>query len=148
MENSQKNSPLRKIISSKTLFFLLIFALLFFLVSLVREMGQQSGQSITLRETENLVRNMERENERLVGRLGQLQSDIFQEKEAREKLGLQKPGERVIIITEKDSQELSFEESEDTPGLVQRNEKTAPREEQSLFSNLKNWWRYFANSVR
>jgi len=148
MENSQKNSPLRKIISSKTLFFLLIFALLFFLVSLVREMGQQSGQSITLRETENLVRNMERENERLVGRLGQLQSDIFQEKEAREKLGLQKPGERVIIITEKDSQELSFEESEDTPGLVQRNEKTVPREEQSLFSNLKNWWRYFANSVR
>ena len=141
MRDIKNRHFLRKIISSKTLFFLLIFTLIFSLVSLVREMGQQSGRSITLRETEDLVRNMERENERLVGRLGQLQSDIFQEKEAREKLGLQKPGEKVIIITRDNSEELVSEE-ENFLNLFQKNKTTRP-DEQSMFSNLKNWWDLF-----
>lgn len=75
------------------------------IVLLVIEVAQtvkknfQLRQQITQLETE--IQQLEEQKIELGYRIAYYQTDAFKEKEARDKLGLQKPGEGVIIIPPK-----------------------------------------------
>jgi cell division protein FtsL len=75
----------------------------------------------------------EKDNQQLKGLINYIKTDDFQEKEAKEKLGVQKEGEKVLGIRgdrtiEKKSEDASLEKS----SSVKDNR-----------SNLKKWWDYF-----
>ena len=85
------------------------------------------------KEINSLQREAEKfgEKNQELGRLIEyFQTDAYKELEARKKLGLQKEGERVVIIKPSPENYLSeisnFESAENKDG-----------------SNLKKWWRYF-----
>jgi len=132
----KKKSNFRKIIASKSLFYLLILVLIFSLITAIQEINQQIKLKKELSKLEAQNSLLEKENKEAVDKIEKMQTDYFQEKVAREKLGLQKPGEQVVVITSQNTQ------SDQTTKSISKsfNEK---------ISNLKNWWNYFfPNSSR
>lgn len=73
---------------------------------------------------------LEANNSYLAGLLDYFASESYKEREMRLKLGMQKPGEKVIII----SQEGEKASPENSPNGNADN---------SGFSNFKKWWNYF-----
>lgn len=121
-------SILKKIFSSKPLSYLLILLLFFALVSLGRGVNRRISFKRELTRTEGQVSVLELENQKLLKELGQTQTDYFKEKVARLKLGLRKPGERMIVVVPPDNL------TEQEPKLKYFKQK---------ISNFKTWWNYF-----
>ena len=124
-----KETVLKKILSSKPLSYLLALLSFFAFVSLGREINRQ----IHLKKELNFLREqataLESENQKLVNDLEKIQTEYFKEKEARLKLGLRKPGERMIVV-------VSSEDSEKT-------DSSDEKYFQKKISNLKIWWQCF-----
>ena len=60
-----------------------------------------------IKDAESGVRSQELENQELQKRLAEVQSPEFIEREAREKLGLGKEGETIVVMPEQNSPQLS-----------------------------------------
>jgi len=126
----KKKSNFKKIIASKSLFYLLVLVLIFSLITAIQEINQQIKLKKELSKLEAQNSLLEKENKEAVDKIEKMQTDYFQEKVAREKLGLQKPGEQVVVITSQNTQ------SDQTTKSISKslNEKIL---------NLKNWFYYF-----
>jgi cell division protein FtsL len=94
--------------------------------------GKTMYQSYQVRqEVENLkvsITEMQQSNKELSEKIIYYQSASYREKIARERMGLQKPGEEVIVIL-----------PEERPKVVEKD----PEEE---LSNYKKWWNFFFKS--
>ncbi len=123
-----KISIFKKIISNKYLFFLLFFFLLLALIYLVKAINYRRLLSEELDYFEEQVEGIETENQNLVDNLEKSKTEYFKEKAARLNMGLQKPGERVIVIVPL--------ETDCSPDKIQ---PSSPKS--SL--NFKTWWNYF-----
>jgi len=66
------------------------------------------------------------------------QSDSFKELEARRKLGLKKPGEKVYLISATTSAPMNFEEE-----MKEEQEKVSSKEKILNKSNWSLWWDFF-----
>lgn len=120
---------LKRVICSKYLFYLLILLLVFALVSLGREVNRRLFLKKQLSKTAIQVESIEAENQELLQEIEKMQTDYFKEKAARLKLGLQKPGEQVIVVVQEDD---NLRESES--GIKYFSKK---------ISNFKIWWNHF-----
>ena len=89
------------------------------------------------KEIDSLQQEAEKVNEKnqeLERLIEYFQTDAYKELEARKRLGLQKEGEKVVII--KPTPENYFQEIE--------NKNSAEDQE---IGNLKKWWRYFFKEI-
>jgi len=125
----ERNSILKKILSSKPLSYLLALLLLFTFVSLGREINRQINLRGELANLQNQAITLETENQRLLNELEKIQTDFFKEKAAREKMGLRKPGERMIVVVPSDN--LEQEKELDLKYFGKK------------ISNFKSWWDQF-----
>jgi len=78
--------------------------------------------------------NKERDNQKLKGMIEYFKTDDFREKEAKEKLSVQKEGEKVLMVR-------GDRESEDKPKEEQQAD--GPPELKDNRTNLRKWWDYF-----
>ncbi|MDD3102320.1 MAG: septum formation initiator family protein [Patescibacteria group bacterium] len=132
----KKKSNFRKIIASRSLFYLLILVLIFSLITAIQEINQQIKLKKELSKLEAQNSLLEKENKEAIDKIEKMQTDYFQEKVAREKLGLQKPGEQVVVITSQNTQ-------------TDQTAKSINKSFNEKISNLKNWFNYFfPNSSR
>lgn len=67
-----------------------------------------------------------------------LETETFLEEEARLKLGLSKPGERLVVVVDEGPETISL-------GLNGSGEEGIPREELENVSNPERWYYYFFN---
>lgn len=115
--------------------FLLVMAgiVLFVLVAFLREAVHryEVRQQITKLQAE--IGDLETKQKKLTDLIDFFSSPLFQEQEARQKLGKAKPGESVVIIP------LSNVNASPThPSAAQ-----APQQQEQDVSNPARWWRYF-----
>lgn len=85
------------------------------------------------KEISNLIaekEKLESNNKDLASLLDYFASESYKEREMRLKLGMQKPGEHVVIISQEGEK-------------VTQGESAAASKDTSRFSNLKKWWNYF-----
>lgn len=116
------NSPVWLIIG----FLIFVFVFSAFLRITWQKMEIQSQIDELKKEAERL----ETDNKDLTGYLDYFASESFKEREMRLKLNLQKPDERVIIISREEDKT--------------REEAPAPLDDKSqILSNMKKWWDYF-----
>ncbi len=119
--------------------FLLIAAglVLFLLVSFVREVVHRYEINQEISNLESQINDLESRQQTLTGLLDYFSSPLFQEQEARQKLGKAKPGESVVIIPLED---------DETPTLDGKVNATAQADEGGALPNPVKWWRYFFSS--
>jgi cell division protein FtsB len=118
----------KKILYSKPLIFLLVLIFVLSIIALGRESYRYFGITQEVRDLEKRIEDLEVSNEELSKMEEYFQSDDFLEKEARLKLNLAKPAEKLIIIKQPESLEQEIVE-----------EKKIAKE----VSNLQKWWDYF-----
>ncbi len=78
---------------------LAVIITLFFTYNLLQQIFSTLKQADKLGQATDLLRNLELKNESLKKKLTEVKSPAFIEQQARDKLGLAKPGETVIVIT-------------------------------------------------
>lgn len=88
-----------------------------------------------IEDLQTQVGKKERDNEKLKGMIQYFKTDDFQEKEAKEKLSVQKEGEKVLLVKGDQPTVDSSKPQElvETPLPEQKDNRT----------NLRKWWDYF-----
>jgi len=83
-------------------YLLLGLAALFF-ISLIRNVFRIVGASKKIDEARGRVENLSEENEELKRQLAQAQSEVFIETQFRDRLGLSKEGEIIVVLPDEDT---------------------------------------------
>lgn len=125
---------IKKLLSSKVFLFFIVLTL----ISLATSVGRESYHKYQLTKEINRLKS---ETERLAGKNQQLanllehfKEESYLEKEARLKLNLKKPGEKVVILPQSDS-------PEDLPLEAQLEIEKEEEKEEEI--NWWKWWEYF-----
>ena len=128
-----KGKPKRAaILTSKIVLVLGIVILIFFSISLVKEIVRKAEIDNEIAELEKEIEELESTNTELADLIQYLNSTSWQEKEARSKLNLQKPGEGVIAILDLPTNGTEIEETVNTEETSEEN-----------VSNPTKWFKYF-----
>ena len=111
---SQVKDKLQKYVN-----YILILLSILLAISLVRNMFRKKQVDETITEEEVMVEDLRRENEELKKELQILGSDEYKERQLRDKLGLAKEGELIVILPDEEILRKlapkSFEEEETLP---------------------------------
>lgn len=91
-----------KVKKNKLLYWVLVGVMGVFTVRLGESVWKLWKAGERIKQAELEVRNQESENQKLKKRLAEVQSPEFIEKEAREKLGLGKEGETIVVLPKQD----------------------------------------------
>lgn len=130
-----------KVFHSKIFSLAGIVALFFISLSLGKEVYRkyQIQKEINLMEQE--VKNLENNNADLNKLIEYFKSDAFLENEARKKLNLQKPDEKVVIFT--DTAENHSPAQNNTPNTALQSAQNSQEIEEKEMENYQKWWDYF-----
>ncbi len=124
-----KNNPDRNKKTWSTVLFIVIIIYLAFILS--RSLWQNYNVNQEIKELEQEVLILEERNQRLKNLVLYYQTDSYKEKEARRKLLMKMPGEKVLALPEV---EYSHEEPEET--------KQEKDQDQYQEPNYKLWLKY------
>jgi len=126
---------IKKLLSSKVFLFFIVLAL----IGLVISLGQESYRKYQLtKEIDGLKSEIERlegKNQQMADLMEYFQEGSYLEKEARLKLNLKKPGEKVVVISQPAGAEVDER-------IVVETEKEVSNET----TNFWKWWEYFFTS--
>lgn len=126
----------KRILSSKILLLISLLILIFFSTNLVKEIINRRDLKKEISSLAEEINRLEGRNQELSSMIEYFKSIDFVEKEARTKLNLRKPGEKIIIVAEEETPTSTVEPvSESSPRLI-----TAPVK---TLSNPERWWNYF-----
>ena len=94
-----KKHKLSDVFGKFTKYIVIVFAILF-LISLIRSLIKITGSKKQIDEARGRVEKLQSENESLKNKLVLSQSEAFIEQQLRDKLGLAKEGEIVVVLPE------------------------------------------------
>ena len=126
----KKKLSFKNILFSKILLYFLIILLIFIITPLFRQVNQRIRFRNELNRTKQQVFELEQQNQEFSQEIQEMQTDFFKEKQARLRFGLQKPGERVIIVVQNDNLESVKQDL--------KNKYFTKK-----FFNFKSWFNYF-----
>jgi cell division protein FtsB len=129
MKNYRDNASWwRRLLRSRLMLSVNLLLIRFVGWSLAREVGQGNAVSADLNNLKRQISGLEVQNNGYADTISKLGTPGFVEREARLKLGYQKPGEQVLMLRDAaTAPAASAQTAEDTSSL----------------SNPQKWWRYF-----
>jgi cell division protein FtsB len=129
-----------KFLSSRVFIIIGICLLVFIGFSLGKETYRNYQIEKEIQALEEEISGLEKNNDNLTRLIEYFKTESYQEKEARQKLGLQKEGEKVVVITEEniESEELEMESAENS--IEEFNQSEEIQEEE--ISNPRKWWNF------
>ncbi len=131
---AQKRKPKTRFLGKLKIlpFFLIIIYILFLLGKTV---WQNYGINQEIAKSEEGINQLQEENKRLENLIEYYQSSSYKEQEARLKLGYQKEGEKVFIVS-KSQEKRETEEKEKAESVKKKNNLASK-------SNYSKWWEFF-----
>lgn len=125
----------KRILRSKAFVVVAIFIFIVMAYFLSRVIHKKYEVSQEIKSVKERRETLVRENQRLQDMMAYLKTDSYQEKVARENLGLQKSGETVVAVEERDSA-IVITEEELAPA-------TAEAKTTAYLPIFKKWYNYF-----
>ena len=104
MTQSGKNF-VKKLLGSKVFLFFIVLALIGLAISVGRESYRKYQLTKEINRLKSETERIEGRNQQLTNLLEYFKEESYLEKEARLKLNLKKPGEKVVILSQSDSPE-------------------------------------------
>ncbi|HNV96773.1 MAG TPA: septum formation initiator family protein [bacterium] len=124
----QKESLFFRIFSSKIFFvFVLVFSI-YLATNLYKDLQQRQRVKQEIKNLQNQINEVDKQNSDLKNLIGYFETDEYAESFAREKLGLKKPGEKIIILPKQEEIE---------------NNSSINEEKSRIYGNMRLWWDYF-----
>ncbi len=113
----KQNYTAKKILSSKLAIFCLLIIFILLASVIVKNLNQQKNNTEKAFELENEIFVLEKQNQELSQLIDFFSETEFVEKQAREKLGLAKPGEKLVIIPEQKQENTKTQKNKSMPEL-------------------------------
>lgn len=123
---------IKRLLSSKVFLFLVALILIWLVISVVRESYRKYQLTQEINQLKSEIERLEGSNQDLANLLEYFQQESFLEKEARLKLNLKKPGEKVVIVPRSEEEGIEIEP-------IKRTEEEIKKEK----PNWLKWWKYF-----
>ncbi len=141
MVQSGKNW-IKKLLGSKLFLFLITLALIAVVVNVGRESYRKYQLTQEIGQLKLEIERLEGRNNQLSDLMGYFKEEPYLEKEARLKLNLKKPGEKVIILSDEPDEQINNEslvggsdsQGDNQVSIIQSSEGIA---------NYWKWWEYF-----
>jgi cell division protein FtsB len=139
-QTSHKNF-IKRLFGSKVFLFLISLILITLAVNVGRESYRKYQLTQEINRLKLEIERIEGKNEQLANLMEYFKEESYLEKEARLKLNLKKPGEKVVILSKESASDIDAEVSEGGDVLS----------ENDMVNNLNNpetanywkWWEYF-----
>lgn len=130
----------KKLLSSKIFLLVIVFVLISLIIAFGRESYRKYELSKEIDDLETQIAQLENTNQQMANLMDYFKKESYLEKEARLKLNLKKPEEKVVIISEEDTryEEVDNDDSQDSISN-DLEEINSPRQD----SNFWKWWEYF-----
>lgn len=128
--------------SSRIFLLINLFFLFFLFFSLAREWTNNYAVQQEIAKLTAEQAALEAENLDLTAIMSAVQTETYIEQEARIKLGLAKPGEKVVIFSEQDQQVAKIPDGQFDKGNISDQSIKAWEK----LANPRKWWYYFFNS--
>ncbi|MCG2809294.1 MAG: septum formation initiator family protein [Candidatus Portnoybacteria bacterium] len=135
IQQSRDRNIIRKVLGSKIFLFLAVLALIYLVINLGRESYRKHQLTKEVNNLKLEIERLEGSNQQLANLMDYFKEESFIEKEARLKLNLKKPGEKVVILSD------YFNTSSNLDALSNGSHNTETTEEES--TNYWKWWEYF-----
>lgn len=131
MNKQQNNSLFFRIFSSKIFFGIFLIIIIYLSMNVYRGVKQRIEVRKEISNLKMEIENLDKENNKLSDLIKYFETEEYVESISREKLSYKKPGEKIIVFTEEDSDNIS-----NTKNKIEEIEKEP---------NIKLWWNYFFN---
>lgn len=102
-------------------FYLFLILSLILITSLVRNVSRILSAGERIETTRSQIEALKKENAQLKSKINNAKSDFYIEKSIRDKLGLSKPGETVVVLPEIDLSNLDDEENNQKAVKIEKN---------------------------
>jgi cell division protein FtsL len=132
---------LQQFIRSKFFFILGVVLCVFIALNFVKVFSKSYTTRQDIKRLKNEIADLEKNQERLQKFYTLLSSDFFAEKEARLKFGLQKQGERAVVIQENSAAIIQEQSNNLSFPSVSNNDSSIVNIKKQ--NNPKLWWDYF-----
>lgn len=131
---------IKKLLSSKLFLFLIILVLIALTVSLLRESYRKYQLTKEINNLKSEIERLEGNNKQMANLMEYFKEESYLEKEARLKLNLKKPGEKVVILSPGSTEPTEGENmAEDSSSSNPINYDNLNMET----ANYWKWWEYF-----
>jgi len=137
MPQQDNRHLIKKLLASKIFLLFVALILIWLGVSVVRESYRKYQLTQEINQIKSEIERLEGNNQDLANLIEYFQQESFLEKEARLKLNLKKPGEKVVIVPKGEEEVGSLTPNE--WGVKLPTEEEIQKEE----PNWLKWWRYF-----
>lgn len=116
----QEKRKIRTFAYSKVVVFILLIIIIYLFNAVWNVYCKQDLAKENLAKTEATFKELKEREEMLTERIASLRTDIGVEEEIRDKYGLVKPGEEVIIVVDNSTSSDITSEEDDRPGFWQK----------------------------
>lgn len=132
----ENNSVWQRLLRSKLAIIFEVLVLVLISAALAKEIARRYQIHSEIKKLEAEATRLEQKNTELGSLLNQLNDSTYKEEQARLKLGLQKPGESVVVVM---GESTDGQQSAASAALQADSTETTA----SVTSNPKRWWNYF-----
>lgn len=129
----QKESLFFRIFSSKIFFALVLIFSIYLATNLYKDLQQRKRVKQEIENLKSQINDVDKQNSDLKNLITYFETDEYVESFSREKLGLKKPGEKIIVLPKEENLEQKSNNSEEEP---------------IIYENIKSWWSYFFASKK
>lgn len=130
----------RRIGFAKKITILILVAFIGFIgFSVVKKSWSRYKLEKEIRRLQVQIADLEKNNSDAEGLIGYFATDDYLEREARAKLNLKKPGEKVAIFAPLSAEKIGGEEAVGAPPRAMTGKETAS----GRLANVWRWWEYF-----
>lgn len=129
----QKESLFFRIFSSKIFFALILIFSVYLATNLYKDLQQRKRVKQEIENLKSQINDIDKQNSDLKNLITYFETDEYVESFSREKLGLKKPGEKIIVLPKEENLEQKLNNN---------------KEESMIYENIKSWWGYFFASKK
>ncbi|MEA2113078.1 MAG: septum formation initiator family protein [Patescibacteria group bacterium] len=143
IQHSYNKNAVKKILGSKIFLFAIVFILIFFIIGLGRESYHKYQLTKEINSLRLEIERLDGRNRQLANLMDYFKEESFLEKEARLKLNLKKPGEKVVIISDYFDSKNGLDAATDNGHNLKAGESASEKSTDKQTANYWKWWEYF-----
>jgi len=119
----------------------MVIALVFLLLNFVRESYHKYQLSEEIGGLKTEIERLEGRKQQLAGLMEYFEQESYLEREARQRLNLKKPGEKVVILSQKTDTDIKSDQEVDN--VLDKNTDFNQNTDNQEAANYWKWWEYF-----
>ena len=143
IQHHHNKHSIKRLLGSKVFLFAAVFILILLIISLGRESHRKHQLTKEINNLKSEIERLDGRNQQLANLMDYFKEESFLEKEARLKLNLKKPGEKVVILSDYFDSKANLDASTNSSHSIEVGGNIPQKITNEESANYWKWWEYF-----